>query len=84
MRRSGTAVATAFAALVAMFGHGVAPPASGRDAAPTPGRTTPIVIAPAPSVTDPLALHVTVIAPRAIGSPCVHGFQSRSPSPCFR
>jgi S1-C subfamily serine protease len=68
VRRSGIAVATAFAAVLAMLGQGIAPPASGRDAAPAPGRTTPIVIAPPASVTDPLALHVTVIARRAIGS----------------
>lgn len=68
MRRSGTAVATAFAAILAMAGQGIAPSASGRDAAPAPGRTPPIVIAPPAPVTDPLALHVTVIAPRAIGS----------------
>jgi S1-C subfamily serine protease len=68
VRRSGTAVATAFATLLAIFGQGVASPASGRDATSAPSRTTPIVIVPPAPVTDPLALHVTVIAPRGIGS----------------
>ncbi len=68
MRRSGIAVATAFAALLAILGQGVTPPAAGRDVAATPGRTAPVVIAPPAAVTDPLALHVTVVAPRAIGS----------------
>jgi S1-C subfamily serine protease len=67
VRPSGIAAATALAVL-ALLGHGIAPPASGRDAAPAPGRTTPIIIAPPAPVTDPLALHVTVITPRAIGS----------------
>lgn len=66
MRRSRIAVATAFAAALAVFAQVAVPSASGRAAGPA--AATPVVILPPAPVTDPLALHVTVIAERAIGS----------------
>lgn len=66
MRRAGTAVATAFAAALAVLTQGHAPPATGRDIGSLADR--PVVIAPGAPLTDPLALHVSVITPNAIGS----------------
>jgi S1-C subfamily serine protease len=66
VRRSGTAVATAFAALLAILTQGHAPPATGRDIGSLADR--PVVIAPTAPLADPLALHVSVITPTAIGS----------------
>jgi S1-C subfamily serine protease len=68
VRRSLTAVATACVAVLAVLTQGQVPPAAGRDAAPPARGPAPVVIAPTAPVTDPLALHVTVIARRAIGS----------------
>lgn len=54
--------------MIAALAQLLAPPASGRDTPSPPGRVASIVLTPPRAVADPLALHVTVIAPRAIGS----------------
>lgn len=68
MRPSVSPVAAALAVALAIFGTSLAMPASGRDATTGTGGATPVILAPPAVITDPLALHVTVITPRAIGS----------------
>lgn len=64
MQRSGFAIASALVVLLAVFADAIAPAASGRQASPDP-------VVPASlgaGAADPLALHITVLTPRAIGS----------------
>jgi S1-C subfamily serine protease len=64
VQRSGLAIASALAALAAIFADPIAPAASGRQASANP--VVPAALGT--GAADPLALHITVLAPRAIGS----------------
>lgn len=64
MQRSGRAIASALAVLAAILADPIAPAASGRQASADP--VVPAALGTAAA--DPLAFHLTVLTPRAIGS----------------